>query len=689
MQTLEHNQITYNQLKPYIDSHQDCCVVNPCGSGKSSIIEAIVSDYSNSNILIVTKQANASNYYHTKSNVFKQSSVPILTYNALYNCFKNDEMDRFQNIDICIFDEAHYIGAPKWSMAVDMLREISDCIFVGVTATPQRFIDQGTNKSIVDKFGKNSVGNYTVKQLQKQGVFIEPEYIVSLATMDQEIDKRLAQIENLDLSNEKKEWYIERLESTRKIWEEKGHPEIVIRDILPDYLYKPHGNKILIFSKNVDSIQSDKKFIMNILERQFPGKKIKTYEYSYKTSEHEFAQFLSDETNYINVLFSVNKVCETIHISDLNILVFLRSSVSNRIITQQIGRINDINNKNKSLIIDMVDNLSRYGSANHNCVPCVKNTRDENTSLTVRYNLMYVNEFIHIFDEIDKVASGVKQYQYKDFRGTLRQVCYVFRRDFYAVRNLIDEGYTLEQAMRVVPSRKKNCYGQYKPVLPKNILEQENFDFVLSEKEKELIAKYNNMVYEIAKSKNCYDEDIIAHCQLHLCKVAHDYVTGSTKSYENAYFANKILQFLLRLLQNKQDELAFVERLEENYAYDMTESIDKKIDYENMKEQLFDLLQGVPLRACIIIMLRYGLESLASKVFITGYAGNTKTIQEYTGLDFSETKTLEEIGCYYQLTRNRIRQIEDKALRTMRRHIGGRRSVRYERLAAYREEYFE
>ena len=67
MQTLEHNQITYNQLKPYIDSHQDCCVVNPCGSGKSSIIEAIVSDYGNSNILIVTKQANASNYYRTKS----------------------------------------------------------------------------------------------------------------------------------------------------------------------------------------------------------------------------------------------------------------------------------------------------------------------------------------------------------------------------------------------------------------------------------------------------------------------------------------------------------------------------------------------------------------------------------------------------------------------------------------------
>lgn len=690
MQTLEHNQITYNQLKPYIDSHQDCCVVNPCGSGKSSIIEAIVSDYGNSNILIVTKQANASNYYRTKSKVFRKSSVPIITYNTLYNCFKNDNIDRFENIDICIFDEAHYIGAQKWSMAVEQLREISGCVSIGVTATPQRFEDQGTERPIIDKFDKNCVGNYTVKQLQRQGIFIEPEYIVSLATLDKEIDKRLEWLSNAEMPDEKKKTYICKLESAKKIWESECQPSLVMKKVLPKYLYKKQGNKILVFSKNTDAITQDKSFIMNILNSQFPGKKIQAYEYSYKTSEKEFKEFLSDETNYINVLFSVNKVCETIHISDLNILIFLRGSVSNRIITQQIGRINDVNNRHKSLIIDMVDNLSRYGSVQNENAGELEMKQKDNRTPNLNYNLEYVNKIVHIFDDIDRISSGATYYQYNGFRGTLKQICYVFRRNFASVSKLLGEGYDLHDAMVLTPRKKRkymddNKYIMDMDYLPKEILSLDDFDFVLSEKEKELVEKYNKIVYNIAESKHCKDEDIISDCQLYLCKVIHDFMNQphNTNMYENQYIYNKISQFMLQDIRLKNDETNLVECLNEDYECDIESSIIKNVDDENIHDMLFDLLQTLTTRQAVVIMLRYGLNPFDHE--------KEQTFEKYTGFDFDKPKTLREIGELFGLQQERIRQIEAKGLRILLRDIctGFWRKERFKSLECYYDEYLE
>lgn len=700
MQTLEHNQITYNQLKPYIDSHQDCCVVNPCGSGKSSIIEAIVSDYGNSNILIVTKQANASNYYRTKSKVFRKSSVPIITYNTLYNCFKNDNIDRFENIDICIFDEAHYIGAQKWSMAVEQLREISGCVSIGVTATPQRFEDQGTERSIIDTFDKNCVGNYTVKQLQRQGIFIEPEYIVSLATLDKEIDKRLEWLSDAEISDEKKKTYICKLESAKKIWENECQPSLVMKKVLPKYLYRKQGNKILVFSKNTDAIAQNKLFIMNILHNQFPDKKIQAYEYSYKTSEKEFKEFLSDKTNYINVLFSVNKVCETIHISDLNILIFLRGSVSNRIITQQIGRINDVNNRHKSLIIDMVDNLSRYGSVQNENAGEFEVIQKDNRKPNLNYNLKYVNRIIHIFDDIDRISSGATYYQYNGFRGTLKQICYVFRRNFASVSKLLGEGHDLHDAMSLTPRNKRNYMDDNKYIMcmdyiPKEVLNLNDFDFVLSEEERKLVEKYNKIVYDIAELRHCKDEDIISDCQLYLCKVIHDFMNQphDKNISESAHIYNKISQFMLQDIKRKNDETNLVENLDEDYACDMEMPIIEKIDREDMEIQLPNLLHTLPNRNTIIIMLRYGLDLLAHEFIIKDYNEKEQTIEEYTGFDFHGSKTCREIGELYHLTPNRITQIEAKALRMLRSRIYRKDllngKMRFEKLVGYQNEYLE
>lgn len=650
--TLKHNIITYAQLRPYIDSHKDCCVVNPCGSGKSSIITQVTSDYKHKRILLITKQKNAVSYYYNMSPVFAETKTPIITYNKLHNMCEDGTIEHLKDTDICIIDEAHYMGAKTWSAAFDKLKEISKCIFIGVTATPQRFQDQGTSKTIVDTyFNGNSVGNFTAQQLQKQGVFIEPEYVVALASLEQEVNNRIEMICDSELSDAAKNRYTKMLNDTIDIWQKDCCPEVVIKKKLPQYMYRDSGNKILVFCKNTAAFESDEKYVMSMLQKAFPNKSIKSYCYSYKSDEKIFDEFLNDTENYINVLFSVNKVCETIHISDLNIIMFLRCSISNRIITQQIGRVNDVNNKHKSLIIDMVDNLSRYDtvkcgfnntSSNHKNTSQIKEER-----INLNFNFDFTRKITRIFFEIDKASNFNPNFMYNGVKGTISQLCYVFRKDRYTVMNFIAKGYTLTEALDLTPRSK---------VTPSLTLKdkRDELNFELTDDERKLIEDNQHLVLKIAHAKNCYDEDIIGDAYFYMCHYAHEWYQGSRRNYASLYISTKIMNYILKRLRHKYDyAFKFTDCSElQNKTVNTIDDVTAKTDYHDMIKFVHNMIENTGTkRNSEVIKLRYGFDAKR------------------------KTRTLDEVGAVINVTRERVRQIENKAIR-LYRHPSRSRTLR-------------
>lgn len=77
----------------------------------------------------------------------------------------------------------------------------------------------------------------------------------------------------------------------------------------------------------------------------------------------------------------------------------------------------------------------------------------------------------------------------------------------------------------------------------------------------------------------------------------------------------------------------------ENFAFDIR--IEDDIIYESLKEQLNEVLHTLPERERKVLEMRFGLNNL-------------------------KQMTLEEVGKYYNVSRERIRQIEAKALRRLR-----------------------
>jgi len=79
---LEHNKKTYRELENYILRHQSCCVVNPCGSGKTSVMSEFIKNHNSSKNVVLTKQKNADGYYNRMDNVFR--NVTIRTYSSTF-----------------------------------------------------------------------------------------------------------------------------------------------------------------------------------------------------------------------------------------------------------------------------------------------------------------------------------------------------------------------------------------------------------------------------------------------------------------------------------------------------------------------------------------------------------------------------------------------------------------------------
>ena len=419
MRLLPHNQITLEQLESYTNRNENCCVVNPCGSGKTFIMAAFIENHSDKSFVIITKQKNAAQYYQKKAKAFRGKNVLIITYNKMHSDFKQGIVEKY-NADIYIIDEAHYVGAPLWYETFMYFKNKYRPLLIGFTATPQRYEDRGTNQTIITKVFENSVGNFTATQLEKTGVFSPVNIISALWNCDKIIATIENKIAELDTSDTTKMRYHKKLQGALSEWQNKYSPDVIFKKYIPQYLYKSKCNRILIYCADVATLNTNKQTVTKLLRKTFPEKKIVAYTYTYKTSEDELKSFLTEDNDAdIKVLYSINKVMETIHIDDLKILIALRPSTSDRIIIQQFGRINNIKNKKDALILDMVMNMTKLGNQ-ENLSDQRRSSQHKKSQNNPYFSTPIVTQSLSLFQAIDNALGVINCYTYNGITATLR-----------------------------------------------------------------------------------------------------------------------------------------------------------------------------------------------------------------------------------------------------------------------------
>lgn len=640
MDLLEHNRITTNQVEDYISKKQDCCVINPCGSGKTFVMAAIIEHHTDKSVIILTKQSNADAYYKSKDNVFE--NVKIVTYNKLLRDFNAGKIDDYKS-DIMLLDEAHYMGANKWFLPIGCIKTRFNPIMIGFTATPQRFMQQGTEETIATTyFGGNTAGNFTSKDLQDKGLFIEPKCIVSYYNLDSMIESRLSKIENSDLSDSKKNQLISTCAKIKSKWEKESTPEIILRKHIPDYLYKTDNNRILVYSSNLKTLPDNVDLINHIIQDMYPDKKVTSYIYTYRSHKNVFQEFLTDDDSYIKILFSIDKIMETIHIDDLNIVLMMRPSISDRIITQQYGRVNNISNKNESLIIDFVANIEHLGKTK-NLPKSRHNTMagDKKAAITLP-NTKYIDRYTSLFDKIDKQLITSPGYDFDGLHGSLEFFSKVYDCDKEILHKHIANGLDIEDAIKLSKTNKKVNMTQ-------NIIDKQHH--VDGEKLNPNLSQ--DIILDITetfiKRHQITDEDMMQ--DLYLAALVSD--CDNTVALSN-------------MLNYKYTTWARCDRrhnaLTHRYDDDLKDVLE--LETETTTLDMLECLTGNSVEnKAINSMLRNDLEYCMNK---RSTDRERKVLTLRFGLDDNAPQTLDQVGKEFGVLRERIRQIEAKAIRKLR-----------------------
>lgn len=641
---LEHNLITLKEVEAYLEQNENCCVVNTCGSGKTSVMATLVKDRPDKQFVILTKQKNAAQYYRKENKVFRKRNVCIVTYNQMHIDVKKGELQKYE-ADFYLADEAHYLGASQWKQSFEALINEWHPRLIGFTATPQRYEDQGTTHTIVDDFfDSNRAGNFTSEKLEEKGLFVKPEYVLSIYNMGNLINRQIEKILDSDIPDKKKQLFYSKLNNLQEEWDKTGSPAVILKKYLPEFMYKPKCNRILIYMSSIQKINEKKPEVDKMIHDVFPEKDIRSYVYTYQTSEDNLNNFLKEDKAHIKILYTIDKIMETIHIQDLRITIMLRPSVSNRIITQQFGRINSIGNNKKPLIIDMVGNLDKINSYSVSQPGFAEQSKKRSDgSIRLNLKLPCAQKAIDVFREIDKAAKKAGAYSYQGFAGCLSDVCYVFCRDKKVIEELLAD-HDLETAMKMT---------RPKEVSPKeNIIDSIDPDkqFVMTPEQKTYAEKKMHVYTNFLERRGITDEDLCQSLYIAFCYAICRSWNKDTV-YSTAYLITGMRNYYLHAMRARFLQESLKDRMKE-LIDPVWEENDEAMRYALLvRRNLMEALNTLSEREMKILMLQFGL------------------------LD-GRPKTNEEIGRQFNISGTRVAQIGAKALRKLR-HLSRFKLLRY------------
>ena len=386
-----------------------------------------------------------------------------------------------------------------------------------------------------------------------------------------------------------------------------------------------------MYVSDIKELTARKKYIDNVLHSIFPTKKIKSYIYTYMTSEDELSKFLKEDKTEIKILYSIDKIMETIHIDDLRIAIMLRPAVSNRIITQQFGRLNNTNNKSKPLIIDMVDNLSNISTNAPNTV--FGSHREKTDTENISMNLPHISYYNSVFSQIDKALSRGRAYSYRGVIGSLGDICKIYCKDYEIAKELI-KTYDIIEVIDKTPSTKIQLRqdildGEYK--VP---------DFSLTEDQRRYAEEHLHIVESFITRKNVKDEDVKQTLYMTYLK----YINRTDGIYDSDWKRKQRIYnslqatyttFLRHNFIRKQCICDFPNEMQYDVNFDAN-TLQSEAD-----EVIGQVLKTLNPKMRDIILLHFG------------FTDN----QQYT---------LEDIGKMYGVHRERIRQIVARSLRLLR-----------------------
>ena len=353
----KHNEEAYQKIKDMLKETDRAAVVHPTGTGKTYIALKWIEETSGKTIYVapsnhilsqvkedVEKAKESGEISDEQYKRYKE--VKYVTYTSLMELSKMES-----GYDNIIIDEFHRCGAPEWSKGVDrIIKQSPNAKILGMTATPIRAVD---NKDMADAIFKGNVASeMTLEEAVAEGIIEAPIYINGIYSLQEEIKRAESNIEKISNEETKKELRKDIEEAKRHLEQAEG-----LDDIFAKYAGDKKEGKYIVFCNDINDMhkkmQESNKWFEKVGETRI-------YEVSYRKSDklnEDTIKRFKEEGEKINLLFSVDKLNEGVHVDGIDGVIMLRKTGSPIVYTQQLGRALSVGNEGTPIVFDLVNNI--------------------------------------------------------------------------------------------------------------------------------------------------------------------------------------------------------------------------------------------------------------------------------------------------------------------------------------------
>lgn len=407
-----HNKGTIERILEFYESERKCCAIQATGTGKTFLILRLLEIFNDEGKSAVIFAPNREIIKQTKKRMekFGLSNASFYTYQKLARMTEEEIFDIEADLIIC--DELHRTGAKTWGQKFEVLVDSHpDSKVFGVTATPLRCAD-GRDMSEEYFDGNKACDISLAEALVREIIPVMPLYVSALYTFEEEYQKMSDKIDKAKNSNEEKiELHKELLAAKQQLEKANGVPEIIKK-----YITNYNG-KYLVFCKDKKHLYAMKDVVVNWFRQA--GYAGKIFEYPYYSDsrmvKRNLENFENNKEEGLKLLFIIDKLNEGLHLEEVHGCILLRTTVSNIIYYQQIGRAIDAGSNEQRVILDLVSNFNSLKSFNlkKELEEKVKERREGRFSDCSeefeigKFDVVdYVQECINVFNRIDEQIQG-------------------------------------------------------------------------------------------------------------------------------------------------------------------------------------------------------------------------------------------------------------------------------------------
>lgn len=412
-----HNIDTINKILEIYKQSNRCCAIQATGTGKTYLILRLLEIFDDQGKVAVVFAPNREIIRQTKEKMkqFSLKNARFYTYQKLANMNIN-EMKSIK-ADLIICDELHRTGAKTWGQKFETFAQVHpDSKIFGATATPVRCLD---GRDMAEEyFEDNKACDISLAEaLVRKIIPVMPIYISALYTFEEEYQKLADKISNGSNTKDEKADLMKELKSARQHLEKSnGIPEIIKKHI------KNYNGKYIVFCRDKKHLHK----MQDIVIRWFrdAGYEGTIFDYPYYSNnqsvKRNLENFSQNNKMGLKLLFVIDKLNEGLHLKDIQGCILLRTTNSNIIYYQQIGRAIDAGTDEQRIILDLVSNFNNLKTCNfkkelENAITKENKKNQSKIENLDQFHLKdYVQDCINIFQKIECQIYGEKYNEKED-----------------------------------------------------------------------------------------------------------------------------------------------------------------------------------------------------------------------------------------------------------------------------------